>query len=1494
MALDFARIRSGVDGQRGAFEALVRQLGRLNPPARATEFRHINGAGGDGGIEAFWLHSGDREYGYQAKYHLRPREIDWQALDGSILTALQTHPRLTHIQVAMPCDLTAQRTTAKGTSGWQLWDSHRSKWEASATQLGLHITFGFWGASEIEQMLASPGAAGLQEYWFGDASFSQPWFETQFARTVSQLDDRFHPEDHVEVSTRSIFDALRRTTEWSGRIMDRANKLRESRVGKVETAIAGTLKRDFEVLAEHLTIFEDIEIDLSAPADQTFPSSKWLEHVKIARDLIYKLSEAVWDTGSVNLSGNQSEIPMLPKEKRDALRRSLYQLREAIDDLDYALSASTHEAEQKKCAIILGRAGTGKSHLLASEVGRALAAKEPAVILLGTDFVGTELPEIQILKRLGLGNLSVPQFLGALQTKAEHRQSRCLIVIDALNEGAGGAVWRERLSGFVDLVLQYSRLALCVSCRSEYADFVLTDAAKRKSITTEVMGFATVEEQERAAQIYMDRRGILRPPTPWLSPEFSNPLFLRTTCIALEKENQKEFPKGLRGTRHLLSFYLSTAARHLGTSYDGSNDLIAPLKTAMLGMAQAMATRRIDFLERAQAAQIIDLAFSTFPAQSRAWIDILRSRSLLRFDINPDIDPSKLDPMEPVEEVVRFGFQRFQDHLVAQGLLEGVDQPTGHFSAGGPLSFMLGAHGVDWRWNGVFQALTIEFADRWRVEIVDELPGGTAKWWDDYYVQDAFVESARWRQCESFSDRSIELLNVLPRNHEQKIDLLLELALVTEHPWNAKMLHNNLAAKKMPQRDAWWTLAINESEWDEPRPSERIVRWALGPAVSRCSNDCLSLALVAVGWLFTSTNSRLRDRATKAVTHILLHSSELFPEMLKRFKDIDDVYVLERVLAAAAGACLRDPDPDRLKIYAQSVYLAIFARPKVTPHILLRDYARLIIDMAEQKGALPKGIDPLLCRPPYKSALPRFGLAEDKVQARANKVGDRSIMSSCVGFVGDFGRYVVESHTRDLTLQPLKGAKPLRPDEAIGKFKEDFIVGNASNEDWMKLVEQAYVLRRPEEKAGDEDTEGLIPQLESYLFLGLTKDQQRRYETEIRPALEHRNEWILPNGNVLARPDPRQLRLWVAYRALSMGWTEKLFPRDAGGGHSRHRSHKIERIGKKYQWIAYHELLARMADNYWLVEKWGSKSAKVYDNPLDLEYNRDIDPTTPPVSEEVDLPLPDGMSAPKKLKIEHVEPDDMVAWVEDANLISGSLSLALCHDVDDADDWIALYRSGSVSTKYDDKLTFTGAPFRQDEFHYLQMVAIEKRARAGFVKSIEAAGIDFHEWLPPDFTDGPYLYEAGLRNTWPTSKWAVEHQWKGPEFRFVRCSYGYHWEHHLDGSMPNGFQFHVPHPWLFAALNIRPDPINLGRYFNTSGELVVISGGGDRAYYCLVRKSKILPVLANEGLDPVWVGFGERTGWPDPKANEGPRKRWNGCLWLSKAGVKTTSWFERA
>jgi hypothetical protein len=154
----------------------------------------------------------------------------------------------------------------------------------------------------------------------------------------------------------------------------------------------------------------------------------------------------------------------------------------------------------------------------------------------------------QLLQRLGLADALPDEFLAAIDTAAKAARTRALLLVDALNEGAGAKLWRAEIAEFLTKVHRYPNIAIALTCRSEYVPYLVPSGLLKELQRIPVRGFETADEQAAAARVYLDRRGIARPATPWLSPEFVNPLFLRSCCNALQREGRREFPKGLTGT----------------------------------------------------------------------------------------------------------------------------------------------------------------------------------------------------------------------------------------------------------------------------------------------------------------------------------------------------------------------------------------------------------------------------------------------------------------------------------------------------------------------------------------------------------------------------------------------------------------------------------------------------------------------------------------------------------------------------------------------------------------------------------------------------------------------------------------------------------------------------------------------------------------------------------------------------------------------------------
>ncbi len=97
-----------------------------------------------------------------------------------------------------------------------------------------------------------------------------------------------------------------------------------------------------------------------------------------------------------------------------------------------------------------------------------------------------------------------------------------------------------------------------------------------------------------------------------------------------------------------------------------------------------------------------------------------------------------------------------------------------------------------------------------------------------------------------------------------------------------------------------------------------------------------------------------------------------------------------------------------------------------------------------------------------------------------------------------------------------------------------------------------------------------------------------------------------------SRLELKPIQRFILKRVFDLGWTTERFghfDRFDIGHHGR-ASAKPERIGKKYQWLAYHEVLALIADNY-QYRKNHDDDDRAYVGPWQVRV-RDIDPSCVP------------------------------------------------------------------------------------------------------------------------------------------------------------------------------------------------------------------------------------------------------------------------------------------
>jgi energy-coupling factor transporter ATP-binding protein EcfA2 len=1471
-------------GQRLAFEELVCQLARREPPAADAEFRRIEGAGGDGGIEAYWLLRDGSEIGYQAKYHLKAGDIDWANIDDSVKRALQSHPSLTKYIVALACDLTDRSgKQGGGKRGWEHWEAHKATW-TSYVPVGQTVEFIPWTASDLTNRLSLSNAEGLKRYWFGDVEFSPNWFSEKVEWAVKSLDERYHPEDHVEVGIEKLFKVALHNQSIISELQSKIDKLCSlAKINNTQKFLGTASDSLMENIASQTTKLGEYGSKLTSDAWLTWPLAECIGCIEDISDNVHNLQNIAWKAKEEKRKEKTSSDHSL-----DYLQNQLSEL----SDISYGLRSSLQDryfsAEPKRSFFLFGEAGSGKSHLLGSIAQQAISDDRVAILILGQHLTNDSIWN-QITNRLGLSDIDPDVFLQALSAASETTGKRGLILIDALNEGSGITLWRKELAEFIGRIEKHRNLLVVFSCRTEYTPYVIPTTLHDQVPSFQVRGFVTDEERTRAARMYLGKRGISQPNTPWLAAEFVNPLFLRSACIALEKENQKWFPRGLIGTKQVFSFYLKSIARNLGAGRDGSDDLVKPTNQALSAIATEMATIRSDYVQHSDAIRIVAEKFHAFPAPlGTTWFEVLQRNGLFRMDPNPKSKDA--DPFDTTEDIVRFSFQRLQDYLMASGLLDEVEDPAQALK-NGSLQFIHNGKRLHYKWVGLTEALSVQVPERFQKELLDVMPGGVDHWANEHSVGSAFVESLRWRANESFSNRTLELFNSFLSENEEYFDIILQVSASAGHPWNAKSLHNRLAAQSMPERDASWTIQLNSLPMDEENTGQRLIEWSAFEQSDQTDPEVQYLCAITLAWFLTSSNRELRDKATKALTSLMIWNSSLYGKLCKDFSEVDDLYVLERLHTAAFGACCIDPDRHRLSTYSEVAYNEVFDREDVPLSILLRDSALGIIEHALLNDHLPKQVDIVKAMPPYHSKNIRLSVSEKALEKVAKRAGDTQIQDSCAGWGGDFASYEIQPRVSSFLNVPLALPEPLSATQVYERFEDEVINHCDLRTDVLKLMNdfrpnafRDLRLKLSEQDVAERST--YFTRAENLLLDVLSPDERARYRKEYKKRFNSSTtvDERLPHVDIQAA------QRWVAKRAYGLGWTKKLFPDDRSGQHDYSRNRPlVERIGKKYQWLALDELLCSLADNKWLSETT-EQGARRYASPLDIGTHRDIDPTILLTDEhsraDVGHPLIDEFQIP----IRETAENDVGKWPFEEEPSDGIANLVRRTDSTRA-AWVVLHEHRSVTVRYPEKEGREHGS-RQQQWRFLLPVVVRQENEQQLLDYIrKKQKLDVDSWTARDFTNDGYLREAPWRSTWAQEQWSTYYFHDLGEIEVAYPCFRHYWEPHLDVSMPKGAQALIPAPWLAQRLNLKPHPEDANIYVDHTGETRFVCGRspGDGSH-AFIDQQLFQAFLEEDELACVWIFVTERSAWPGGENKHASRRRSEGVVWHERSKPQMVYW----
>ncbi len=1168
--IDFRSIRDHAGTKARGFEELCYQLVPFIE-GLASDVRLVRHGNPDGGIEFRAVFASGEVWAWQAKFLFDLRQSEFAQLDQSVKRALDSEPSITRYTFCLPYNRPAGVTSGRK-SAMQRWDEHCEKWRGWANERGMCVEFHYVGESELLRALTHSSQCGCARYWFDTTILTQEWFEAVIERAVDDAGERYTPHLNVQLPIASVFDGLGRTKEFEKRVRLALRAVRDAR--------RWHMARDKDLLPEEPSFQEKLSeceaslddldaatlaLDFTNSQEVDFDGLKGL--CRQARDHIEDAVELIWD---VQRRHREEDPERRPSAKVDSAAWELRRTSSEVQEMMELLSSDAANLVNIPVLLVTGAPGTGKTHLLC-DVARARRANgHPTVLIHGRRLVYRE-PWAQILEQLHV-SCGVDEFLGALDVAAEVSNSRALILIDALNEGEGISLWPDYLNDFVDMVRRFPRLGVAMTCRTSYKRAVLPISMdESKFVSVEHHGFAGREYE--AVKLFFSEYKLVMPDFPLLIPEFQNPQFLKLMCKGLSGSGQSTFPRGSTGVTWLYRTFLASVDNRLSQSdrcdYQAGQALAWE---AASRIAAQMLTLKREWLTLEEARQLCDSLLN------RDW-----SKSLLAGLLDEGVLMKELlSSHHDNEEIVLFSYQRMCDYLRAKALLDSTENARGLKPA---LTGLTASMGKAYRNSGLLEALSVLIPETYSAELHELIPDAASSG----AIPEAFLESLIWRDLTAFrGPLPLDYLNKISRSSgDRALRALLQIACVPGHPFNAERLHKSLWRLSMPNRDASWSCFIHSQTDEEESPVARMVDWAWSEDTSHCADDAALLCATTLAWLLTSSNRFLRDRATKALVALLGSRPGVLTELLQRFHGVNDPYVAERLYAVAYGCCLISRDTSTISRVAELVYAQVFADGSPPVHILLRDYARGVIERALQLGCSLPDIDLTRVRPPYRSPWPITAPSLARLAQRYQYPSTfeyASIWSSVSNWMGDFHHYVMQ-HSLEEFLAPgqtrlmasARAAARKRASEAREALKDDL------SPEQIQAVEK-----------GDD------PGLFSLLVSSESKELVTLYH-ESRLAKEPRHISF----------DLQLASRFILSKVISLGWTPARFAdfdRRVNDFRASRTGHKSERIGKKYQWIALHELLARVADHCGFRPHWGQEDGAKYDGPWQIG-RRDIDPS---------------------------------------------------------------------------------------------------------------------------------------------------------------------------------------------------------------------------------------------------------------------------------------------
>lgn len=472
-------------GYQNSFETLCNQLFERylsrEYPNSIDEFKVINGAGGDGGIEAYGkLLNGDF-IAIQSKWFkqaLNTNEI--KQIRKSIIGALDIRPNIKDYIICIPHNVSSIKIGRGKKPTKNSEDVRIENFEKEIKKSFPNVKITWWFEQTILNELQLPENEGVNKYWFEKevihSSFLKDKFDLQ--KTNYWLKERYVGDLHTKGDIQKIIDKQLYSLPFREKIVSNIIELKKKINNWLfisEKFIKVTSNsNEFINKLKIINVFIEDLINSASEIETKLVNGIEI-NLCINDDEELSIVDTIYDTIDVleNITPTDFQKPIYQNLK--------ISLREFDSEIIHKYLEIENDLTLISTSLILGKPGTGKTLGLAYAVEECVKKSAPAILIQAKGANSKDWTQL-LSKELELSNWNKNEIFNALEILAHRKDcqlasnnlstvenTKVLICIDGLDEDVFNEDnWFNRINEVIEISNKYKRIRFVFSAREYF------------------------------------------------------------------------------------------------------------------------------------------------------------------------------------------------------------------------------------------------------------------------------------------------------------------------------------------------------------------------------------------------------------------------------------------------------------------------------------------------------------------------------------------------------------------------------------------------------------------------------------------------------------------------------------------------------------------------------------------------------------------------------------------------------------------------------------------------------------------------------------------------------------------------------------------------------------------------------------------------------------------------------------------------------------------